>query len=366
MTLNTNPENPRVAAFAAALTAVHCQTCLVPSSASLDDGLRHLRDDLLIVPLIDRDSLCLGGPDRQKFLDALVTNNVRALRPGEGCYAGLLDDRGHLQCDLRVSHRENDLFLDIGFERSTSLAATLDRYRFREKVVIRARSAELAAVLIAGPRSAAFVRAELGVASPAKYGWVSAQLAQRPVELTGADWLGETPSTCLWLHLSELDEMLAALLDAATGYGGALGGYQGLEQARLEAGVPRFGVDLLEGDLPIGARADHMLNFEKGCYLGQEIIARVDSRGKANRFLVGVRIAGQTVPSSGAELVADGSVVGHLTTVGRNPAFADAIALAWVKRGWEAVGTSLSCHERAVTVVGLPFDKPSSPASERA
>lgn len=360
MTLPTQTENPRVAAFAAALTSIDCETCLVPSAEALDVGLAHLREDLLIVPLIDRDSLCVGGADRKKFLNALLTNDVAQLGEGEGCYAGLLDERGHLQCDVRISHREHDLFLDVGFERAKTLAATLDRYRFREKVEIRDRSSELAALLIAGPRTAEFVRTELKVPNPPKYGWVGAELASRPVELTGSDWLGDAPATCLWFRLEDLDEMLAAVLDAALRYHGALGGYQALEQARLEAGVPRFGVDLLEDDIPIEARVDHMLNFQKGCYLGQEIIARVDSRGKANRFLVGVRIEGKTVPGSGTELLADGKPVGHLTSVGRNPAFADTIALAWVKRGFETVGTALSCNARPVAVVSLPFAKPAT------
>lgn len=314
-------------------------------------GYAMLRDAVAVVPMLERDSLVVGGPDRLRFLQGLLTQDVSALTPGHGCYAGLLTPKGKLVTDARIAARADDLLFDLPWRHGEGSHAQLDRYLFRDKVTLSDTSTGRVCFLLAGPALEAMVTATLGLSLPAQaYGWRGARVALADVDLVASDWTGPVPSLAVWCGLDHARTVLAVLVEAARGHDGGLVGTDALEQLRLEAGVPRFGQDLDDETIPLeAARISHMLSFTKGCYVGQEIIARVDARGAVNRHLVGLVLEGAPAdappPPQGALLLGSaesgspGKELGRLTTVGRSPRSGRTLALGWVRRDFHTPGT---------------------------
>ena len=282
--------------------------------------------------LLDRSArgkLDVTGPDAADYLQGQVTNDVLALMPGEACYAALLDPKAHIQADMRILCIEPaELWLDTEPGALAAVLAHLRMYKIGRRVEIADRTSERALLSLIGPR-AADVAARAG--EPAKV---------VPTE-AGADVL---------VPAEAAGTVQAALLEA-----GALQvGDEAAEVVRVERGIPRHGVDFGPENLPGEAGiVERAVSFTKGCYIGQEPVARMYHRGRPNRTLRGLRLAAET--PAGAPVSAGPKEVGRLTSSVASPRIGP-IGLAILRREVE-VGDEVTVADGiAATVVELPFD----------
>jgi folate-binding protein YgfZ len=282
--------------------------------------------------LLDRSArgkLDVTGPDAAEYLQGQVTNDVPALEPGDACYAALLDPKAHIQADMRIFRAgPSELWLDTEPQTVEAVLAHLRMYKIGRQVEIADRTSERALLSLIGPR-AAEVAARAG--EPAKV---------VPTEL-GADVL---------VPAEAAGTVQAALLEA-----GALQvGDEAAEVVRVERGIPRHGVDFGPENLPGEAGiVERAVSFTKGCYIGQEPVARMYHRGRPNRTLRGLRLAAET--PAGAPVSGGPKAVGRLTSSVASPRIGP-IGLAILRREVE-VGDEVTVADGiAATVVELPFD----------
>ena len=302
--------------------------------------------------LTDRTQIELRGDDRASFLHNLCTNEIRKLPAGAGTEAFLLDAKGHVLGFVNVYCRPDSLVLETVPGQGPRLLAHLDRYLIREKVELHDRTDTWAELLLDGPEAATKLNALSTVAMPARVGDnLDAQLAGisvsvRAVDFTGA---GGLLLSCAREQVEPLRSALVAAdcvpVDATT-----------FEATRIEAGTPLYGVDITEKNLPQEvARDARAISFVKGCYLGQETVARIDALGHVNKTLCGVRFAGSEIPPAGTELTADGKPAGEVTSAALSPRLGTPLALAYLRRGSNPPGTQLGSSIGPAEVVTLPF-----------
>jgi folate-binding protein YgfZ len=304
-----------------------------------------------------RGLLSVSGPDRAKYLQGILTNDIPALAPGQGCYAALLDVKGHLQADLRVYALETALLLDLEPALTAATMALLKRYIVIYKVKLDDVAADWRHLMIAGPRTNDWLNACFGRPLPSlsDYHFVTWEWRGQPV---------------LVIHLSETGEegvhllvpsaigpaFWSALLEAGRPLGGLPVGAQALESLRIEAGIPKFGAELDASRFPAEANIEHAVSYTKGCYLGQETTMRIHTQGSVNRKLVGLWLESPALPEPGAPLFADGQRVGVLTSVLDSPTLKRKIALGYVQKGFFAPHTALTLPDQSKAVVTvLPF-----------
>jgi folate-binding protein YgfZ len=313
------------------------------AAIELDGQYRALREGAGIVDRSERGKLLVSGADAPQFLQGQLTNDVEALAAGEGCYAALLDRKGHMQADMRVLRLDSDrVWLDLEPATTEATVRHLSLYRVGQEVEIDDRTTERAIVSIIGPGAAAMSGAE----------GLSPEHAHRELELGGTAC--RAVATDLGIDLictdTELRTVLAALADA----GAERVDPQAAEIVRVESGRPRFGREMSAATIPQEAGIDdRAVSFTKGCYIGQETVARLHYKGRPNRRLRGLRLA---------EPVADGDpitlgdrAVGQIGTAVISPALGP-IALAVIRREAEP-GAHVTVGDAGVSaeVAALPF-----------
>jgi aminomethyltransferase len=302
-----------------------------------------------VCPRLDLDLLRVSGPDRGRFLQGLLTADVLKLPVGEGAAAALLDIKGKMQFELRLYQRADDLLIEAPYGQAPALAALLDRYLIRMKAKLHEESAQWLGLLVAGPLTTDALRAVIGPTFEPPAALLSgceATVADAPVSVTRTDWLGRAPDAPaafhVWAQAPHWATVTRALLAAAAAHGGGPIPTAALEAARIEGGVPRFGTDTDTDTIPLEADLTHLLCFTKGCYLGQEIIARVDARGAVARHLIRARVRGDALPPAGAPVCSPADPTKRLGLVtSAAPTALGVLAFAWTRRGLDAPGTPL-------------------------
>lgn len=311
--------------------------------------------------------LRVQGPDARRYLHGMVSNDVKGLRPGLGCHACLLSVKGKLIGDLVV--------LDLGDEGLLLLLASaardgvhkaLDRHLIMDNATLGDASTEIDALQLIGDGAATALTAHMPslaageLSSLPRYGFATADTAEGPLRVVAFPSLG--PPT--WCVLGPAGP-LAALRQALLAGGAVTIDEAEAEILRVEAGLPEYGRDLDEDRMPAEAGLDDAVSYNKGCYLGQEVVVRLRDRGHLNRKLCGLRFASATViPAVGSKLrSADRPQAAVLTSVVRSPRFG-VIALGYVHRSAWEVGTQLEllgpsdeASGQHATVVALPFSQ---------
>lgn len=267
-----------------------------------------------VAPLDDLGWIRVTGSDRVRWLNGMVTNSIQALAAGEGCYCFVLNAQGRIQGDLTAFLEDDALALETGRGGLPALMALLDRFVIMDDVELADVSAARAGLEVAGPRSAALLEA---VGLPADS---LAPVRLRPVEWRGAaavlvsGFSPLVPRFQVWADPATITRLTQALNEAGAGRVSPAA----LEQLRMLEGTPRYGVDIRNSetarDLPQETGQTRALHFNKGCYLGQEIVERIRSRGQVHRTFGGFQLQGQ-LPAAGVALEAEGRPVGELTSV---------------------------------------------------
>lgn len=303
-----------------------------------------LRDGVGIVDQSVAGSVLVSGPDTFSFLDSLISADVSHLTDGTGVHSLLLTPRGKLDVDFRLLRVGDVAWIDTEPGFAEAFTASLSRYRIRVDVEIIDRSAGWGLLQVRGPATDDLL-ISLEVKPPpevahAHLPWESTRLVRvdRPV---GVDVVGS-------------HDALSSAWAAFVEQGATPVGLEVAEAHRIAAGVPRQGHDLDESTIPQEAGLDiDAVSFDKGCFLGQELVCRIDSRGRVNRFLRLLHIDGPA-PAVGAEILSDGDVVGSVTSVG--DAGAGTVALGYVHRGIEPpadVGIRLASGDLADARIGV-------------
>jgi folate-binding protein YgfZ len=282
------------------------------------------------------------GPDRTSFLQGMLTNDVAALAPGGGCPALLLTIQGRVTADVRVAATVDALLLEVDVRARGDLVDALSRLVIADDVELLEPEAPLALIGLEGPGADALVPR---AADPAPWGHVETVVGGVPVRAVRAS---EVRGPGVVLHVPAAQAV--TVWDHLARAGARPCGMEAVEGRRVEVGVPRIGLDMDGSTLAVEVPVDEAVSQTKGCYLGQEVVARATSRGHVNRRLVALVLEGPE-PPRGAPLARDGKEVGRLTTVAR--AFgADTLAgLGFVRREHWEPGTRLAvAHGHAVTL----------------
>lgn len=310
-------------------------------TVELDAQYRQLREECGVLPR-ERGFIDVLGPDGAEYLQGQLTNDVEAVAVGDGQYAALLDRKGHMQTDLRLLRVGEDAIL-IDTEPATKDAALrhLTMYSIGRDVQVGDATEERAAISLIGPRAA-----EIAATPPLP------EFANQATSVAGVDVVavGTRDGIDLLLPRAECERVLAVLIEA----GAVEVTPEAAEIVRVEAGVPRFGAEMNSATMPAEAAiVEDAVSFTKGCYIGQETVARLHYKGKPNRHLRGLRLSAAAAP--GAPLRLGEKEVGRLGGAVVSPALGP-IGLAIVRREAEP-GTELTVGEDGVTaeVVALPF-----------
>jgi len=311
---------------------------------------------LFFVDRTERGRLQVTGRDRQTFLQGMVSNDVAALKPGEGCYAFLLDSIGHVLADVRVLCVEDALLLDVESGMAPFVRDTLEKYRVMEKCRITDVTAMTAQAFLGGEDAPAAL-ASLGVTGAAE--WTEGRNAVAPLAGTdsyvAATRLIPGPGFDVYTTAPAVD-----LRAALTALGAEERTDADLEALRVEAGVPRFGRDMDRRVLaPETGQRARAISYRKGCYIGQEIVARIDARGHTNRALAGLRLeaAPDAAPPAPETPIFDeaGKEVGRVTSVARSARLEADLALGYLRNEVAAPGTAVTVAGRPAVVSDLPF-----------
>lgn len=285
---------------------------------------RALRDGAVVIDLGFRSVVEAIGPDRIDFLQGMLTNDVASLAVGQGCGSLLLSIQGRVVADVRVAIAADRVGLDVDQRVRAAFVAALEKLIIADDVELG--TAPLALIAVDGPATARIVPIS---ATLAPFAWASATIGGVPVRCVRAS---DVRGDGVVLHVPI--DAVATVWEALVSAGAQPCGMAALEARRIEVGVPRIGLDMDEHCLSLEVPVDDLISFRKGCYLGQEVVARGTARGHVNRKLVGLRLTGGTA-ERGAVLRHDGKDVGVLTSV------AGAVALGFVRREHWSDGTAL-------------------------
>jgi folate-binding protein YgfZ len=306
-----------------------------------------------VFDLSSRAKISLTGSDRTRWLNGMVTNNIRDLAQGRGVYAFLLNPQGHILGDLYAYNRGESLLVDTDRSQVEKILAVFDKYIIMDDVEVGDFSDKLTAIGIYGPGVREALRgAGLEVQELKTFALQFLELEWQGIPLTIVH--GDNPlveSFELWLAPERAEAVRQALAHA----GARPVGTAAFELLRIAAGIPRYGIDVRERDLPQETEQERALNFVKGCYVGQEIVERIRSRGQVRRKFSGFDISGE-LPGPGSKIQADGKDVGEITSAASLPwASGDRrVALGYIRRE-VALGQALDAGGSRAFVAGLPF-----------
>ncbi|HEV2969791.1 MAG TPA: glycine cleavage T C-terminal barrel domain-containing protein [Pirellulales bacterium] len=304
-----------------------------------------------LVDVSGRTQIELTGDDLATFLHSFTTNDIRGLRPGKGCEAFALDARGHVLGHLLVFCTPHSLVVDTVPEQGEKLIRHLERYLIREQVEIHDRTDEWGELLLAGSEAEQLLH-DAAVTVPAgRLEHEQAQLAWQTVWIRRVDMAG--PRSFL---IAGERGAIDALVIALAAEGATPCTLQTFETVRIEASFPWYGRDITDKNLAQEVNRDRLaISLTKGCYLGQETVARIDALGHVNKTLQSVRFSGGTVPPAGSELRCGQSQSGEVTSATYSPHLNAPLGLAYIRRGLEAIGTKLDSDYGEAEVIARPL-----------
>ena len=322
---------------------------------------RALRHGFGLIDLSNRGLIRVRGGDSQRFLNAMLSNNTADLRPGQGCYAAFLNPKGHMVTDMVVYAEEESYLLEVEPHIVATFLEAIDFFVISEDVAFVDETGKRAALGVQGPHAADVLVAVTGqedLRGMAPYGNHACRIADCDVWVANRSYTLE-PGYLLVAEPAAAETVWAAIRERGGGFQGCTVGLKALDTLRIESGKPRFGVDMTDATIPLEANLSEAISYTKGCYVGQEVIARIDARGHVNRQLVGLLLGETGLPDAGAKLFSPDREVGWITSAAQSPAMQQTIALAYVRREFLEPGTTLQVRTDAgdipSTVTALPF-----------
>jgi folate-binding protein YgfZ len=305
-----------------------------------------------------RARLSLKGGDRVRWLNGMVTNNIRDLAVGHGVYAFLLNPQGRILGDMFVYNQGESLIIETDRSQVEKIIATFDHYIIMDDVEVTNVSEKQTAIGLMGPKSRAVLN-RAGIEVP------NLEALQMITPKCDCDCdcvectviCGECEpqeSYEIWLAPKDAYKTRQALIAA----GAMPVGSEALEMQRIVAGIPLYGVDIRERDLPQETEQMRALNFNKGCYVGQEIVERIRSRGNVHRKFTGFQVEGAAAIAGGEKIVSGDKEVGEVTSVAvlDAPSGKRTVAVGYIRREVGVPGREVTIGTAKATVVQLPVE----------
>ena len=301
------------------------------------------------------DRLEMLGADRQRFLNAYVTCEVKGLAAGQGTYGFFTSAQGRILADVVVLEHGDRLWLELPAGQQETIAGHLRKYLIADRVEMRPLD-DMLPLLLAGPGTPEVFAGPAGIAPGlalpnAPWGHVRAMVAGIEVTVQRRERQG-VPALALWVSSSLAGPLREELLAWSGGPGGFRGsgdstgglrpvGPEALEVVRTEAGIPRFGQDFGPQNFPQETGIEEAVSYTKGCYLGQEVVARIHYRGGVQKTLCGLVFDGTAVPAAGTALLYEGREAGTLGTAVHSLALDRPAGLAVLHRRAASPGSRL-------------------------
>jgi aminomethyltransferase len=327
----------------------------VIAAASAQAQLAALLEGTGIAPLPDIGWIRVTGEDRVRWLNGMTTNSIQELKPGQSNYNFFLSAQGRIQGDATALMLENSILLGTARARVPALIELLDRFIIMDDVELAEHPSF--GLLVAGPQAASILAA-IGISAN----------GLAPMHFTAIDdWRGRKvailhvyspliPRFELW---AEAPEIIAQLTDALIASGATPVDAEALTHLRILEGTPLYGTDIRDKELPQETAQTRALHFAKGCYLGQEIVERIRSRGNVHRTFHAFQLAGD-LPPSGTLLESDSKPVGELTTTATIPLASGPVhlALGYIRREALERGNPITYPGGTATPIASPCTPP--------
>jgi folate-binding protein YgfZ len=322
------------------------------------------------VALIDKNYrayFTFSGPDRVRYLNAILTNNIKDLASGQGVVSLLLNAQGRILAEIETFAQAEKLFCVSYLMIRERLAEVLEKYIIMDDVTFSDDAEKFGTLAVEGPRAAEIVKKLTGVDlnSLPELGYLDVTVSSRTSDVATADNASVKSERAIPCRLvrrfaggefiverDRLEPLWDVLLQATRMHGGGPMGYKALSAQRLVQGVPWFGYDFGEKQIPheAGLESSH-ISYTKGCYTGQEIVERVRSRGQVNRRRVELLFSGEGVPEIGAELTVDGKAVGYVTRAVRSWFPPGVLGMGYLSKEHRGIGTKVNWSGGSATVV---------------
>jgi folate-binding protein YgfZ len=328
-------------------TETHSETIAQPAAQ-----LATLLKGAGLSPLDATSWIRVTGEDRVRWLNGMVTNSIQDLKPGDGCYNFVLSVQGRIQGDAYIFAEPNALLIETASSQLPTLMALLDRFIIMDDVELTDITGTQSGLLLSGPQAASLLH-QIGLPVAAEE--LNRQtISWNTAEVTAIHTYSPlVPHFELWTDAATAANLSKALLEA----GATLSDQQSRDWLRLLEGTPLYGTDIRDRELPQETAQTRALHFAKGCYLGQEIVERIRSRGNVHRVFHGFRLEGD-LPAPGTILEADSKQTGELTSTAAIP-LADGntlqLALGYVRREALDRATPLTYPGGIAIPISLPF-----------
>ena len=319
-----------------------------------------IRGGVGFLDLSNRAVLEFTGVDCLSYLQGLISNDLRALSSGEGMYAAFLSQQGKVLGDCRVLAKDESFILDLWEPLKPRILDHLNRYLVADEVEINDLTDGYAMLSIQGPSTeqllGKFVEKDKQPQQPIAHS--TAEICGVKVRICRYSHTGEDGFD-LMIPVAEIENVARRLTETGSAYSAQWVGTEAYEIIRIEAGIPRYGVDITEDNLILETGLNHAVSFNKGCYLGQEVVERIRSRGHVNKNLTGLAIDGEKPATIGSKVLIAEKEIGTITSSVYSPALSSAIALAYIHRDHRSPGTQLTLRDNDEVLIArvaqLPF-----------
>jgi len=313
----------------------------------------YLRESVGVVDKNYRAYLSFTGPDRVRYLNAILTNNIKELAENRGTVSLFLNPQGHIQAEIETYALGEELFCGSYAMIRERLIEGLEKYIIMDDVTLSDQTEEYGTLALEGPKAVAVAAVLTGVdlgglaeleSREVLVGGVPCRMIRRsPGGAGGAEFL---------VRRGDIEALWKTVAEAARKHGGGPAGYVALNVVRLEQRIPWFGYDFGEKQIPHEAGLqDSHISYTKGCYTGQEIVERVRSRGQVNRVRVSLRLEGVKGVAANTVLTVEGKEVGIVTRTGFSPGMNAWIGMGYVRRERAEVGTKMEVAGGTARVV---------------
>jgi folate-binding protein YgfZ len=331
--------------------------CLLPESfAGFDSEYHAAREAVALFDTNWHAVTALTGPDRVRYLNAIVTNNIQSLPQGRGLLALLLNPQGRILVEFEVYNLPDKLLLLSHASVRERTHSSLDKYIIMDDVQMLDLTDQMGSIALEGPRTPSIVQQACGVAfeNLSEFSILDTSVVHTPCHLLRRSHFGQ-PGAEFITRRDRLPSLWKTFQGAIRAHGGEPIGMTALDSLRLEAGVPWFPADFNDTVIPheAGLETTH-ISFSKGCYTGQEIVERVRSRGHVNRVRAGLKFSASEPPAFGTRLLADGVEIGLVTSASFSPAVGTAIGMGYVRREHAQAGSTLDFDGGQATVETFP------------
>jgi glycine cleavage system T protein len=318
---------------------------------------RAVRERVGVIDLASRTLIRVTGKDRTRFLNGMLTNDIKALSEGTGCYTCLLSPQGKILADLEVYALSDAYLLELEATWKERVLDHLNKYVIADDVTFQEMDGVLSLFALQGPEAEGVLQKLVGPPEFPPEGYRHLEVPYGGVEcrVIRSDLTGEEG-----FKLIVPQEKAEALWQALIGASASPVGMAAFNTLRIEAGIPWYGVDFDEGNFPQeGGVEERAVSFTKGCYIGQEFVIRIAHRGHVNRRVSGFTLQGEDPPARGDRILKDGKEMGRITSATFSPTLGKITALGMLRRECWDPGTVVEVESRGrlipALVTPLPF-----------